>query len=187
MTDDWQDWFHTVITQLDSDSIVMLVGNTAQHCRLGLLQDSDFVGDLEDSKSTLGGVLCFFLDEEHLSPSVGCARNKRQYPTDLQSLKSFFWMLDCAWMYYLLSTFGDVVIEVLRSTNNTARQGRLAQGNLCTTGHHSNIKTRPKHQLKRESERLSNCQIWIAYPPTHILLKASLSCTFLKTTKLSSR
>ena len=29
--------------------------------------------------------------------------------------------------------------------------------------------------------------MWITYPPTHILLKASLSCTFLKTTKLSSR
>ena len=28
------------------------VGNTAQQCRLGLFQDSDFAGDLEDSKST---------------------------------------------------------------------------------------------------------------------------------------
>ena len=28
------------------------VGDTAQHCRLGLFQDSDSVGDLEDSKST---------------------------------------------------------------------------------------------------------------------------------------
>ena len=27
------------------------VGNTAQHCRLGLLQDPDFAGDFEDSKS----------------------------------------------------------------------------------------------------------------------------------------
>ena len=36
------------------------VGNAAQHCRLGLFQDSDFAGDLEDSKSTSGGVLCIF-------------------------------------------------------------------------------------------------------------------------------
>ena len=36
------------------------VGNTAQHCRLGLFQDSDFAGDFEDSKSTSGGVLCVF-------------------------------------------------------------------------------------------------------------------------------
>ena len=36
------------------------MGNTAKQCRLGLLQDSDFAGDLEDSKSTSGGTLCVF-------------------------------------------------------------------------------------------------------------------------------
>ena len=34
------------------------VGNTANQCRLGLFQGSDFAGDLEDSKSTSGGTLC---------------------------------------------------------------------------------------------------------------------------------
>ena len=34
--------------------------NTAQQCRLVLFQDSDFAGDLEDSKSTSEGVLCIF-------------------------------------------------------------------------------------------------------------------------------
>ena len=36
------------------------VGNTAKQCRLGLFQDSDFAGDLEDSKSASGGTLCVF-------------------------------------------------------------------------------------------------------------------------------
>ena len=36
------------------------VGNTAKQCKLGLFQDSDFAGDLEDSKSTWGGTLCVF-------------------------------------------------------------------------------------------------------------------------------
>ena len=36
------------------------VGNTAKQCRLGLFQDSDFAGDLEDSKSSSGGTLCIF-------------------------------------------------------------------------------------------------------------------------------
>ena len=36
------------------------VGNTAKQCRLGLFQDSDSAGDLEDSKSTSGGTLCIF-------------------------------------------------------------------------------------------------------------------------------
>ena len=34
------------------------VGNTEKQCRLGLSHDSDFAGDLEDSKSTSGGTLC---------------------------------------------------------------------------------------------------------------------------------
>ena len=36
------------------------MGNTAQQCRLGLFQDSDSAGDLEDSKSTSGRILCIF-------------------------------------------------------------------------------------------------------------------------------
>ena len=36
------------------------VGNTAKQCRLGLFQDSDFAGDLDDSKSTSSGTLCIF-------------------------------------------------------------------------------------------------------------------------------
>ena len=36
------------------------VGNTAKQYRLGLFQDSDFAGDLEDSKSTSVGTLCIF-------------------------------------------------------------------------------------------------------------------------------
>ena len=36
------------------------MGNTAKQCRLGLFQDSDFAGDLEDSKSTSGGTFCVF-------------------------------------------------------------------------------------------------------------------------------
>ena len=36
------------------------VGNAAKQCRLGLFQDSDFAGDLGNSKSTSGGTLCVF-------------------------------------------------------------------------------------------------------------------------------
>ena len=39
------------------------VANTAQHCKLGLFQVSDFAGALEDSKST-SGVSCVFLEVE---------------------------------------------------------------------------------------------------------------------------
>ena len=36
------------------------VGNTAKQGKLGLFQDSDIAGDLEDSKSTSCGTLCIF-------------------------------------------------------------------------------------------------------------------------------
>ena len=37
------------------------VGNTAQHCRLGLFQDSDFAADFENSKSTSGRIRCILV------------------------------------------------------------------------------------------------------------------------------
>ena len=36
------------------------MGNSAKQCRLGPFEDSDFAGDLEDSKSTSGGTSCIF-------------------------------------------------------------------------------------------------------------------------------
>ena len=50
------------------------VGNTAQHCRLGLFQDSDFAGDLEDSKSTSGEIPCIFGSHTFVPTSWKCKR-----------------------------------------------------------------------------------------------------------------
>ena len=50
------------------------VGNTAQQCRLGLFQDSDFAGDLEDSKSTSGGILCMFGSRTFVPRSWMCKK-----------------------------------------------------------------------------------------------------------------
>ena len=70
------------------------VGNTAKQCRLGLFQDSDFAGDLEDSKSTSGGTLCAFWEVIRLFQSAGCVRDKLQFRTVQQNRKSFPWMQD---------------------------------------------------------------------------------------------
>ena len=51
------------------------VGNTAQQCRLGLFQDSDFAGDLEDSKSTSGGTLCIFGSHTFVPVSWVCKKH----------------------------------------------------------------------------------------------------------------
>ena len=88
----------------------------------------------------------------------------------------------------------DVLIEVLRSTNNTKTPIRLAPGNWCGTGNRSSNKNQDQNtnlplSLETETEKGANemsinCQMWTAYPQTHILLKASLRCTSLKITKL---
>ena len=50
------------------------VGNTAHQCRLGLFQDSDFAGDLEDSKSTSGRILCIFGSQTFVPTSWMCKK-----------------------------------------------------------------------------------------------------------------
>ena len=50
------------------------MGNTAKQCRLGLFQDSDFAGDLEDSKSTSGRTLCIFGSDTFVPISCMCKK-----------------------------------------------------------------------------------------------------------------
>ena len=73
------------------------MGNTAQKCRLGLFQDSDFAGDLEDSKSTTGGRSSFlFLRKPNM-----CA-----IKLDVQKLNLSLLTQVYAWMEFPLSIFG---------------------------------------------------------------------------------
>ena len=81
------------------------VGCTAKQCRLGLFQDSDFAGDLEDSKST-SGEFCAHLDVIRLFQSVRCVRNKLQLRRVQQNLELFLSMKVHAWMEFPLSIFG---------------------------------------------------------------------------------
>ena len=50
------------------------MGNIAKQGRLGLFQDSDFAGDLEDSKSTSGGTLCVFGSPTFVPKSWMCKK-----------------------------------------------------------------------------------------------------------------
>ena len=67
------------------------VGNTAKQCRLGLFQDSDFAGDLEDSKSTSGGTLCVFGSHTFVPISWMC---KKQTAVSHRSTESEIISLD---------------------------------------------------------------------------------------------
>ena len=61
------------------------VGNTAEQCRLGLLQDSDFARDLEDSKSTSGGTLCIFGSHTFVSISWMCKKQTSVWHSSTES------------------------------------------------------------------------------------------------------
>ena len=67
------------------------VCNTAKQCRLGLFQDSDFAGDLEDSKSTSGGTLCIFGSRTFVPISWMC---KKQTAVSHSSTESEIISLD---------------------------------------------------------------------------------------------
>ena len=61
------------------------VGNTAQQCRLGLFQDSDVAGDLEDSKHQHQVDSCACSEVTHSCQQVGCARNRLQYHSSTEA------------------------------------------------------------------------------------------------------
>ena len=67
------------------------MGNTAKQCRLGLFQDSDLAGDLEDSKSTSGGTCGVFGSHTFVPKSWMC---KKQTSVSHSSTESEIISLD---------------------------------------------------------------------------------------------
>ena len=70
------------------------VGNTAKQCRLGLFQDSDFAGDLEDSKSTSGGTLCVFGSHTFVPISWMCKKQTAVSHSSTESEIISLWTQD---------------------------------------------------------------------------------------------
>ena len=67
------------------------VWNSAQRCRLGLFQDSDFAGDLEDSKSTSGGILCIFGSHTFVPRRWMCKKQTSASHSSTESANYFSW------------------------------------------------------------------------------------------------
>ena len=93
------------------------VGNTAQQCRLGLFQDSDFAGDLEDPKPTSGGLLCIFGSHTFVPISWMC---KKQTSVSHSSTDANIISLDAGLCMDGIPalTLGDLVVEVFHSVSN---------------------------------------------------------------------
>ena len=100
------------------------VGNTAKQCRLGLFQDSDFAGNLEDSKSTSGGTLCIFGSHTFVPISWMC---KKQTAVSHSSTESEIISLDTGLRLdgFLALELWDLIVSVLGSVVQTSdRTGR---------------------------------------------------------------
>ena len=148
------------------------VGNAAQHCRSVLYQDSDFAGDLEDSKSTPGG-FCAIFGSETFVPSVQKAN------------------LSVSQLYRIWNDFAGCWF----ANGRFARAGAIGSGDRSIHSDARNLQANPSMQREtacfpRKSNqdwskwRMLSSQTLIKFLRTHNILKRNHSCTFLKTTKL---
>ena len=115
------------------------VGNTAKQCRLGLFQDSDFAGDLEDSKSTSGGTWCIFGSHTFMPISWMC---KKQTSVSHSSTESDIISLDAGLRLdgipaldlwdLIVSVFGNVsrVSDRLGQPDNDVHKHHKSQKNI---------------------------------------------------------
>ena len=101
------------------------MGKTAKQWRLGLFQDSDFAGDLEDSKSTSGGTLCVFGCHTFVPTSWMC---KKQTSVSHSSTESEIFSLDAGLRLDGIPALDlwDLIFSVLGNTNQSHKEpGRL--------------------------------------------------------------
>ena len=95
------------------------MGNNAKQCRLGLFQDSDFAGDLEDSKSTSGGTLCVFGSHTFVPISWMC---KKQTAVSHSSTESEIISLDTGLRLdgLLALELWDLIVSVLGNVSRVS-------------------------------------------------------------------
>ena len=101
------------------------MGNIATQCRLGLSQDSDFAGDLDDSKSTSGGTLCVFGSHTFVPISWMC---KKQTSVSHSSTEADIISIDAGLRLDGIPALDvwDLTVAVLGNTN----QNRMEEGDL---------------------------------------------------------
>ena len=97
------------------------VGNSAQQCRLGLFQDSDFAGEFEDSKSASGRILCIFGSHTFVPISWMC---KKQTSVSHSSTESEIISLDAGLRMDGIPALDlwDLVVEVLYSSSSQSKE-----------------------------------------------------------------
>ena len=114
------------------------MGNTAKQCRLGLFQDSDFAGDLEDSKSSSDGTLCILGSHTFVPISWMC---KKQSSVSHKSTESEIISLDAGLRLDGIPALDlwDLIVAVLHGNTNQNRIERrdllLNKREVCSPPH----------------------------------------------------
>ena len=126
------------------------VGNTAKQCRLGLFQDCDFAGDLEDSKSTSGGTLCVFGSHTFVPISWRC---KKQTSVSHTSTESEIISLDAGLRLDGIPALDlwDLIVSVLGNT--TQNHDRTERSVVNTSEFCSPPHTIHKRKQSRRSDQ----------------------------------
>ena len=155
------------------------VGNTAKQCRLGLFQDSDFAGDLEDSKSTSGGAFCVFGSHTLVPIRWMC---KKQTSVSHSSTESEIISSDAGLRLDGIPALDlwDLIVAVLGNTNQSHKE----RGDPFTNKRE--VRSTPHTIRKRQQSQgvlndLDNVNF--LFPQTSTLLIRKLCCIRLKTTK----
>ena len=190
------------------------VGNTSKQCRLELFQDSDFAGDLEDSKSTSRGTLCILGSHTFVPISWTC---KKQTSVSHSSTESEIISLDAGSRLSGIPALDllDLIVEVLHG-NTVSRvikhgetcvrtnfrfvqylthfknEGKLMEWSMIWTmfSRVSNRTGQPDndvHKHHKSQKRINVMENIDSVPQTSILLARKLCCMCLKTTKQWSR
>ena len=94
-----------------------------KQCRLGLFQDSDFAGDLVDSKSTSGGTLCIFGSHTFVPIRWMC---KKQTSASHSSTESEIISLDAGLRLHGIPALDlwDLIVTVLHGNTHQNDQVR---------------------------------------------------------------
>ena len=154
------------------------VGNTAKQCRPRLFQDSDFAGDLEDSKSTSGGALCVFGSHTFVPISWMC---KKQTSVSHSSTESEAISLDAGLGLPLPALdLLDLIVAVLHGNtyqSNQERRDPFMNKREVRSTHHT-------IQKRKQSQGVINDLDNVDFIPSNVtLLTRKLCCMCLKTTK----
>ena len=125
------------------------VGNTAQQCELGLFKDSDFARDLEDLKSTSGGISCiYWMCKKQTSVSHSSTE------AEIIALDAGLRMVSQLWIFW------NLVAEVIHSSqdHSSKTKGLSVQGNLLPNTS-SNKRTRNQTKVPTKHNNLGLCHV----------------------------